>query len=290
MPGRALNPVRNLFLALLLANILLFAWNRWVVPTPRPAAATVSVAPTQGEAPAPAVPMPPDGDRSATPAASAPPAGTSAALPQPQVAPPPGAAASPAPGDTCVQVGPLPAAEAAAELSRSLASRRIPAATIARDTQVWVGNWIQVGGFASPAAADDARRRLVAGGLADAYLMQEGAEPVISLGVFREKERADRVAAIARGLGFKPVSTNRYRPAVEYWLLARIPAAGARPGDGLPLPRSGLLRVEPAECPLPDTEAGMALAGADAASAADPVAGTPPESGGTATAVPPGGP
>lgn len=290
MPGRVLNPVRNLFLALLLANILLFAWNRWVVPTPRPAAPTVSVAPTQREAAVPAASMPPDGAIAASTAPLAPPDGAGAALPQPQVAPPTGTAASPAPGDTCVQVGPLPAAEAAAELSRSLASRGIPAATIARDTQVWVGNWIQVGGFASPAAADEARRRLVAGGLADAYLMQDGAEPVISLGVFREKERADRVAAIARGLGFKPVSTNRYRPAVEYWLLARIPAAGARPGDGLPLPRSGLLRVEPAECPLPDTEAGMALAGADPAAAAGAVTGAPPESAGTATVAPAGGP
>lgn len=282
MPGPGLNPVRNLFLGLLLANILLFAWNRWVVPAPRSAAA-VSVVPPRREAAAPATSIRPD-DVIATPAPSEPPA--SAALPQPQASPPPpGVAASPGPGDTCVQVGPLPAAEAAAELGRSLASRGIPAAAIARDTQVWVGNWIQVGGFASPAAADEARRRLVAGGLADAYLMQEGAEPVISLGVFREKERADRVAAIARGLGFNPVSTNRYRPAVEYWLLARIPAAVARPGDGLPLPRSGLLRVEPAECPRPDTEAGMALAGADVA-AAGPGAG-PAADGGRA---PPGGP
>jgi hypothetical protein len=149
-----------------------------------------------------------------------------------------------------------------------------------------VGNWIQIGGFASPAAADEARRRLVDGGLADAYLMQEGPEPVISLGVFREKERADRVAAIARGLGFEPVSTNRYRPAVEYWLLARIPVAGASPRDGLPLPRSGLLRVEPVECPLPDSEAGLALAGAEPGVALSTGSAAP----GRGLAVPPGRP
>jgi hypothetical protein len=281
--------VRNLFLGLLLANILLFAWNRWIVPAPRSAAAGVSLVPAPREAAAPATSLPPDEAIAAAPASPEPPASASASAVLPQVAPPPGAAPPPGPGDTCVQVGPLPAAEAAAELARSLASRRIPAATIARDTQVWVGNWIQVGGFASPAAADEARRRLVAGGLADAYLMQEGAEPVISLGVFREKERADRVAAIARGLGFNPVSTNRYRPAVEYWLLARIPVAGARPGDGLPLPRSGLLRVEPAECPRPDTAAGMALAGADVATA-DPGIGAAAEAGGAPPQGPPGGP
>jgi hypothetical protein len=271
--------VRNLFLTLLLANILLFAWNRWVVPPPRPVAATASVAPRPPEAEAPASP---GGDIAAMPASSRP---ASAAAAPAQSVPPPIAAVPPGSADTCVQVGPLPAAEAAAELGRSLASRGIPAATIARDTQVWVGNWIQVGGFSSPAAADDARRRLVAGGLADAYLMQEGPEPVISLGVFREKERADRVAAVARGLGFNPVSTNRYRPAVEYWLLARIPAAGTRPSDGLPLARSGLLRVEPAECPGPDSEAGMALAAADAI-AGGATTRAPPEAGGTPPAAP----
>jgi hypothetical protein len=265
--------VRNLFLVLLLANLLLLAWNRWVVPPPRLAGATVAGSPRQREAPPAA-------------AAPAPQANAVVAAPQPQAPAPPVAAAPAGPGDTCVQVGPLPAAEAAAELGRSLASRGIPAATIARDTQVWVGNWIQIGGFASPAAADEARRRLVDGGLADAYLMQEGPEPVISLGVFREKERADRVAAIARGLGFDPVSTNRYRPAVEYWLMARIPVAGASSRDGLPLPRSGLLRVEPVECPLPGSEAGLALAGSGpGVPTATGLA--PPESG---LPVPPGRP
>jgi hypothetical protein len=265
--------MRNLFLVLLLANLLLFAWNRWVVPPPRPAGATFAGSPRQREAPLAA-------------ASPAPPGNAVVAAPQPQDPARPVTAAPAVPSDTCVQVGPLPAAEAAAELGRSLASQGIPAATIARDTQVWVGNWIQIGGFASRAAADEARRRLVDGGLADAYLMQEGPEPVISLGVFREKERADRVAAIARGLGFDPVSTNRYRPAVEYWLLARIPAAGASPRDELPLPRSGLLRIEPVECPRPGSVAGLALAGS--------VPGVAPSTGsaapGAGLSVPPGPP
>jgi hypothetical protein len=254
MPGRhpvawpsADHPVRNLFLALLLANLLLFAWNGWVVPPSRPVAA-VSPVPQRQPAQGASVPGAPGRDGVAV-------APEVAASPPPPAATPLGAMAA------CVQIGPLAAAEAAAELGRSLASGGIAAIPMARDTQVWVGNWIQVGGFATPAAAEEARRRLVAGGLADAYLMQEGAEPVISLGVFREKERAERVASIARGLGFRPVSTNRYRPAVEYWLLARIPGTAVVPAEGLPLPRSGLLRVEPTECPLPDSEAGRTLAG-----------------------------
>lgn len=238
--------MRNIWLVLLLANLLLFAWNRWVVPLPRAAVLELPGALDQPAPLAPAATLPPT---------------TVAAAPSPVTDAPTTV------GDTCVQVGPLPEAGAAAELGRSLAASRLPGVVIAREAQVWVGNWIQVSGFDSPAAAAAARDRLVAGGLADAYLMQEAAEPVISLGVFRDKGGADRVAAIARGLGFEPISTNRYRPGVEYWLLLRVPATGIGPGDGLP--KSGSLTVAPAECPGPDTEAGRALAAAIAA-AADP--------------------
>jgi hypothetical protein len=226
--------VRNLFLILLLANILLLAWNRWVLPlTPQS-----PVLPGAGLAiyPAPEAPS-----RAATgPGVRS--------VPEPPGPGTLGEVVDPA----CVQIGPLPAAEAAAELARSLGEQAIAARTVARDTQVWVGNWIQIGGFATQEDAAQARSMLVAGGLTDALLMQEGAEPIISLGVFREKERADRVVEIARRLGYRPISTNRYRPTVEYWLLARLPGGAISGGAALPLPRPGILRVESVQCPAED--------------------------------------
>jgi hypothetical protein len=239
--------VRNLFLILLLANILLFAWNRWVLPlTPG-----VASRPDAGLA------LYREGDDVPRPARSP---------PAPQVSePPPTQAPRGAPmpeAAACIQIGPLPAAEAATELARSLGEQQIAATPVARDTQAWVGNWIQIGGFATQAAAAEARGRLVAAGLTDAFLMQEGADTLISLGVFREKERADRVAGLARSLGYRPVTTSRYRPAVEYWLVARLPAGTVDAGDDLRLPRPGILRVEPIECPADADPPETAVAGA----------------------------
>ena len=96
--------------------------------------------------------------------------------------------------------------------------------------------------------AETARQRLVAGGLADAYLMQDGAEPMISLGVFRDRSRADRVASAARTLGFMVTMRDRYRPAVEQWLLIRPRPDQAPEMADLSLAGDRIMRTESAPC------------------------------------------
>lgn len=237
--------MRNLFLALLLANLLLFAWQRWVNPVAEPTGAR-------------SLPELPD-FRAAGPA----PVPAGAGAPPAAVAGAPGGEVEPG----CVRIGPLAGADAAAELGRSLAAQGVVATPFAQDGRVWLGNWIQLTGFPTAEAAEAARQQLVAAGLADAYLMQEGGSPVLSLGVFRDRARADRVAATARRLGFRPVTTDRFRPAVEYWLQARVPQDSVLARDALPLPGAQILRVEPAACVAAES-------GGDAAAAPRP--GEPP--------------
>jgi hypothetical protein len=142
----------------------------------------------------------------------------------------------------------LPAAGAADELVRSLAPRGVLATVVARDGQTLVGSWVQLRGFASPAEADAARERLVAGGLADAYVMQEAGETLISLGVFRDRDGADRMASAARALGYAPLATDRFRPSVEYWLRATVPPGSGLARGELRLPGASILRVESIAC------------------------------------------
>jgi hypothetical protein len=97
-------------------------------------------------------------------------------------------------------------------------------------------------------AAETARQRLVAGGLPDAYLMQDGAQPMISLGVFRDLSGAERVAKAARSLGFEVSLRDRYRPAVEQWLLIRPrPGQNLGPAD-LSLAGDRIMRTESTGC------------------------------------------
>ncbi|MEO8444835.1 MAG: SPOR domain-containing protein [Gammaproteobacteria bacterium] len=224
--------MRNLLLALVLGNLLLLGWQYWVDPAP----------------PAPAGPAP-DGlelfSSAATPAR--------ATSPSPQ---PPGQFVAPPSADGgCVRLGPLPDLAAAQELSGRLASRGLEAAIIGRDTQVWLGHWVQIAGFASAEEAETARRRLAAGGVPDVYLMQDGAQAMISLGVFRDRIRADRVAAAARGMGFVVTTRDRYRPTVEQWLRIRLaPGQALDPSALRSADDRSILRMEPAACESADVQ------------------------------------
>ncbi|MBL8202575.1 MAG: SPOR domain-containing protein [Chromatiales bacterium] len=219
--------MRTLLLSLVLANLLVLAWQFWVDPSPP----TIS----------------PAGDGLSLFGAGKDP-GTDRNPARPATDEAPDVAAAPLPTGTCFRLGPFPDSNATQQAARRLAGRGIDASPIARDAQLWLGHWVQISGFGSVAAAESARERLRAGGIADALLMQDGPQPMISLGVFRDRNRADRVAATARNLGFEARMTDRYRPGVEYWLFLR-PRAGQAPGPGdLSLAGDRIMRTEPASC------------------------------------------
>ena len=115
---------------------------------------------------------------------------------------------------------------------------------IAREAQLWLGHWVQISGFTSVRTAETARQRLVAGGMPDALLMQDGAEPMISLGVFRERSRADRVAGAAGASVSRSHSAGSIPAGVEQWLLVRPrPGQAFEPAD-LSLAGDRILRAE----------------------------------------------
>jgi len=204
--------VRNLFLLLLLGNLVLFGWQRWGRVQPAPPAALPAA-----QLELLAVP--------ATPAA-----GTAR---------------------RCLQIGPFDDPGALAGAARALRAGGREVREVLRPGEVWVGNWVQIDGFASLEAAENARRRLVAGGLTDAYIMQVDGAHRISLGVFRERERAEGVQRRAGELGFRPVLGDRYRPAQEAWLeLVLQPGARFDPAE-LALPVAQILRTEEVACPQP---------------------------------------
>lgn len=218
--------MRNLFLSLVLANLLVLAWQYWVDPATEPAMSTGR------------------GDLALFDATRVPSGAVAGAnLPvYPEVA------GINLRAGKCFRLGPLPDSTAAQQAAQNLAGRGIDATPIARDAPLWLGHWVQISGFGSVAAAETARDRLIAGGIADALLMQDGLQPMISLGVFRERTRADRVANMARNLGFVVGMRDRYRPGVEHWLLVRPrPGQSLAPSD-LSLAGDRIMRTEPATC------------------------------------------
>jgi cell division protein FtsN len=207
--------MRNLFLALILANLLFLAWHVWIDPSqPAPPVAQPGelavFGPASGQAP------------------------TVLSVGQ-------GVGA-------CLRMGPLLSSAAAQQVREQLTARGIDAVPVARESEQWLGHWVQIGGFSSVSDAETARQRLIEGGLVDAYLMQDGPEPMISLGVFRERTRADRLAGMAQTLGFEVRIRDRYRPTAEQWLLIR-PRAGQTLGSAdLSIAGDRIMRTENAPC------------------------------------------
>jgi hypothetical protein len=214
--------MRNLFLALILANVLFLAWHTWIEPSePAPPVAG------RGE-------LAVFGPVSAV--ASAGRSGVQA-------------------GEACLRLGPLATDAALQQVRDQLAARGIDAEPLARESEQWLGHWVHISGFSSSADAESARQRLVESGISDAYLMQEGPESVISLGVFRDRDRADRLVGMAQNLGFQVRMTDRFRPAVEQWLLIR-PRAGQSVGPAdLSIAGDRIMRAEYVACG-PDASSG----------------------------------
>jgi hypothetical protein len=215
--------VRNLFLALLLANLLFLAWRQWIAPPDVPAERLRSFASEPPVAALRAVGAP------------VPAAGTDTS------------AGDGAPGG-CFRIGPLSDGQLADTLRARLAATGATVGLATEDGQVWVGHWVQLESVATREEADQAVARLAAGGLPDAYVLQTAPPFSISLGVFRDRERADAVAAAASRLGFKPRLTDRFRSGLQYWLAVSVP-----PGRSLPLEQLGresgqILRAEAVSC------------------------------------------
>ncbi|RMF96932.1 MAG: SPOR domain-containing protein [Gammaproteobacteria bacterium] len=218
--------MRNLFLLLLLLNLLLLGWQRWVLPPP---VADPYAQPGGADVPALAAYRPAPGP--ARPAGRA-----EAAVAQGPDEP------------ACIGIGPFSEAAAARRAAALLAARQMRVQIEARDAAVWLGHWVQLTGFRTREQAAAALRQLKAAGLSDAYIVRDGDAFLISLGVFRSDAGTERTIALARAAGFEPVARDRYRQGTERWLLVEYPP-GSPPDLGeLAAVAGGILRLETGGC------------------------------------------
>jgi len=207
--------LRNLFLLLLLANLLLLAWQRWVMPPPAADAYAL------------------DGDRSPQLALLVPTA-------------PPAAVEQDTAG--CVRIGPFEDPAVSREAADRLTAEDLDVFRYSESGEVWVGHWVQVIDLDNRDEAEAALDRLAKVGRSDAYIVRGEDGYRISLGVFRSMDGADSVANQAVRAGLTTLTTDRFRAGTEYWLLVDE-RAGALPDlAALGLSGEDILRSEPAPC------------------------------------------
>ena len=210
--------MRNLFLLLLLANLLVLGWQRWVAP--------------------PTVPEPRSFGDSRTP--------TLMLLSSPAQARNDANQGSSPRG--CTRIGPFRDASASREAADRLSGDGRPVFRYSESGEIWVGHWVQTLELADRPQADAALDRLAKAGRRDAYIVRGDSGYRISLGVFRSREGADRVAEQASDAGLETEISDRFRTGTEYWLLLQDRGGAGPDLAELGLSGSDILRAEPSEC------------------------------------------
>jgi hypothetical protein len=251
--------MKAVFLALVLANVLTFAWTEWHSSEARPTGVPAAPVPTlqlASEVQGLAAPESPTNDAepdAATTEAPVPeteaPADTNntvaAVIPQATVGEPVGDAAR------CVSIGPFRDLGETTQASATLREASYEPRTRVAEGDIWAGLWVYLDDLPSRGEAQRAMTLLKRRGISDAYIMPSADQTNdISLGVFSEPARAQRRAEEIRSLGFTPTIADRTRRGPVYWIDINLKATDGfiSPAD-LQSESGRIVRLEVLPCP-----------------------------------------
>jgi hypothetical protein len=219
--------VRVVVYLLLAVNLVYLAWAGWV-HAPEPVA---PIAKTEPSLPQLALASEgiPRTDRPITVAS----ASTPGAMPVAATSPPPNAS-------RCVSVGPFNDLAQAARGAALLKNRGFDPRQRAEQGELWDGYWVSISPDA-PGAEAKVMKALEKAGIRDARVMpEEAGARRVSVGLFSERDRAEKRAQAVRKLGYAADITERRQPGTVYWVDLEIDASERS------VPTEGLLSLEDA--------------------------------------------
>ena len=225
--------MRALFLALLSANLLFLAWAHWVD------------APGSGSSQDAVSRLPRLQLVTEVPPAPKPDPGVVQKMSLRQV---------PAVALNCTSVGPFNDIGGAARASALLSQRGLKPFQRAEQGETLQGFWVFVGGMHTDEEVAIVVQKLEKSGFTDAHVMKESAEGRrVSVGLFSQRERAERRALAVKHMGLEPQVAERRFPGTVYWVDVGLPPEVRElPGEWLPT-EGGRTKVTARSCP-PDTQ------------------------------------
>ncbi len=153
-------------------------------------------------------------------------------------------------GRSCVTIGPFRENTEAESAALEYSDEGMKAVFRAARGQIFVGHWVQIRNVADEAEANELLEKLSAGGLNDAYLVRTEDEGMkISLGLFGDVERAEKIELQARSLDLPAEISPRTREGDVFFVDIGLPPGK---GAGAIVEKYGQDRVllrEAATCP-----------------------------------------
>jgi hypothetical protein len=205
--------VRPIFFALLLANLFYMGWAEWIdVPAPPPPSSTAGL---------PRLKLVSDlsPDKRAALASKA---------------------SLQTPPSQCVSVGPFDDPAIATQAAALLRAKSFAPQQRAAESPTVRRFWVHLDGFTSDAAEMRVLHRLERAGIDDAEAMPVAAGGRrVSLGLFNDRDRAERRVKAVTAVGFKPAVTERMLPGTVYWLDLTLA------GGSTPVPLKDVSDLEP---------------------------------------------
>jgi cell division septation protein DedD len=130
----------------------------------------------------------------------------------------------------CVSVGPFDDQAGATRGASQLREKGLAPRQRAEKGEISKGFWVYIGGLKTDTDVADVLRTLEQSHIEDAHLMSgTGDVQRVSVGLFSERERADRRAESVQKLGLHPDVTERKLPATLFWMDVDLPAGAAGP-------------------------------------------------------------
>jgi len=262
--------MRNLFLALVLANLGFAAWSAWFSPAKRvgrpveeglPKLTLVSEVPadlrSSGVVVEQSAALEPSAAELRPSAASTdpppPPADAAGAGELPSEQPVAAAAEEGAnsPAARCTSVGPFRDLSQAATAAAALRAAGYQPLQRVAEGDIWIGYWVYIPAIASEGEADEILAKVRAEGITDSYVIPNSdSGNLVSLGVFSEISGVSRRRDQVRALGFEPQVVDRTRRATVYWIDISLGADQVLDFDALQTP-GRIIRLEQRDCEQP---------------------------------------
>ncbi len=203
--------MKNLLLLLLLANILYFLWGMFVEDAGQPGVAIVD----ESELGPPLAVAPnPNADVVASVGAvlgSGEPSDLAAVV-----------------GQSCVTIGPFRESSDADTASLQYTAEGMRTSLRSSRGKIFVGHWVQIRNIGDRKSGNKMLRQLRKGGLSDAYIVETDDEGLkISLGLFGDVERAEKIELQAKSMDLAAEITPRMSEGMVYFVDIGLP-----PGKG----------------------------------------------------------
>jgi cell division septation protein DedD len=227
--------VRAVFFLLVFANLAFLAWAEWVdAPQPAPA--------NEAYAKLPRLKLVNELPESDARPSSGNGAARKTALEVDPRAPP---ATS-----RCLSVGPFDDQPSATRGASQLREKGLAPRQRVAKGEISKGFWVYIGGLKTDTDVAEVLRTLEQSHVEDAHLMSDtGDVHQVSVGLFSERDRADRRAESVQKLGLHPEVAERKLPATLFWMDVDLPPGAAGPTAQDVVTAGGGSRIEVVPCP-----------------------------------------